>query len=212
VRGAGVGGEFPDEFTAAGVPLNERGARLDETLSVLPDLLSGRPVDHIGATLQLRVAALEPTISTLPRVFIGGRGDAALRRAARFGDVWLPMWLGPEELAERAARLSELAAAQQRARPGLALLVGVHVDDDLERAREEAATYLNGQYRLPLRVVEHWSALGSIEHVLEQLHSYVASGVEEFVLMPLARDPLRQYERLAEISARLRAQAPGADR
>src|SRR5689334_5709182 len=33
--GVGVGGEFPAEFTAAGVPVSERGARLNESLDVL---------------------------------------------------------------------------------------------------------------------------------------------------------------------------------
>jgi alkanesulfonate monooxygenase SsuD/methylene tetrahydromethanopterin reductase-like flavin-dependent oxidoreductase (luciferase family) len=209
VLGAGVGGEFPDEFAAAGVPISERGARLDETLAVLPDLLTGRPVDHDGATLKLRIPALEPAMATLPRIFIGGRGEPALARAARFGDVWLPMWLTPDKVAERALRLAELAAERGRPRPGLALLVGVHVDDDLERARREAAAHVNGHYGLQLEVVERWSALGSIERVLAHLEAQLAAGVEEFVLMPLARDPLRQYERLAEVSSRLRVLAPG---
>ena len=41
--GVGVGGEFPEEFEAVGVPVAERGARLNEALQVLPDLLSGTP-------------------------------------------------------------------------------------------------------------------------------------------------------------------------
>lgn len=208
VLGAGVGGEFPDEFAAAGVPVSERGARLDETLTVLPDLLTGRPVDHDGAKLKLNIPALEPAMAAPPPIFIGGRGDAAIARAARFGDAWMPMWLTPEALAERAERLVELAAEHGRPRPGLALLIGVHVDDDLQLARSEAAAHVDGHYRLPLEVVERWSALGSAERVLAQLEAHLAAGVQEFVLMPLARDPLRQYERLAEITSGLRVPAP----
>ena len=74
----------------------------------------------------------------------------------------------------------------------------MHVDDDLETARREAAGHLSGQYRLPLEAVERWTALGSIERVLAYLHEHVAAGVQELVLMPLGSDPLRQYERLAE--------------
>ncbi len=209
VLGVGVGGEFPEEFEAAGVPLRERGARLDETLSVLPDLLTGRPVDHDGATLALRIPPLEPAMAAPPRILVGGRGEAALRRAARFGDAWLPMWLTPERLAQRAGRLAELAAEQGRPTPELALLVGVHVDDDLGRARREAAAHIHGQYRLPLEVVERWSALGSIERVLAYLEAHVAAGVDELVLMPLGREPLRQYERLAEVGLRVRGLHPG---
>jgi alkanesulfonate monooxygenase SsuD/methylene tetrahydromethanopterin reductase-like flavin-dependent oxidoreductase (luciferase family) len=207
--GVGVGGEFPEEFDGAGVALGERGARVDETLAVLPDLLMGRPVDRDGPIMRLRIPALQPAMDAPPRVLIGGRGEAALRRAARFGDAWLPMWLSPEEIARRATRLQELAAEHGRPTPSLALLIGVHVDEDLERARGEAAGHLYGQYRLPLEVVERWTALGSIQRVVELLHDHVEAGVGELVLMPLARDPLRQYERMAEIGDRLRAVTPG---
>ncbi len=201
--GVGVGGEFPAEFAAAGVPITERGARLDDALAVLGDLLAGKAVQYQGRAQSFEVAPLEPAVSSPPRLFVGGRGDHALRRAARFADAWLPMWLTPGALADRAGRLAELAAAQGRPRPTLALLIGVHVDDNLERAREEAAAYAQGQYGLPLDVVERWTPVGSIEQVVEHLEGHLAAGVEEFVLMPLARDPLRQYERLAEVRARL---------
>src|SRR5205823_8405159 len=48
IFGVGVGGEFPQEFAACGVPLNERGARLSEAIPLLRALLSGEPVDHRG--------------------------------------------------------------------------------------------------------------------------------------------------------------------
>jgi alkanesulfonate monooxygenase SsuD/methylene tetrahydromethanopterin reductase-like flavin-dependent oxidoreductase (luciferase family) len=206
--GVGVGGEFPAEFIAAGVPPRERGARVDETLQVLPDMLTGKPVTHDGKALKLDVPALEPALAQPPPIYVGGRGEPALRRAARFGDAWLPMWLTPVTLAQRAELLAELAAEHGRPRPRLALLVGVHIDDDARVARRQAAGHLKGQYGLPLEAVERWSALGSIERVLGYLHEHVAAGVREFVLMPLASDQLRQYERLAEIGARLLAEVP----
>ena len=207
--GVGVGGEFPDEFRAAGVPLRERGARVDETLQVLPHLVTGRPVEHDGPKLKLSIPGLEPAMTAPPRVLVGGRGEPALNRAARFGDAWLPMWLTPDELGRRAGRLAELADEHGRPCPELALLIGVHVDDDLAVASREADGHMQGQYRMPLDVVQRWSALGSAEQVAEYLQAYVAVGVRELVLMPLAREPLRQYERLAEVSAHLHELTPG---
>src|SRR5579862_2773448 len=121
------------------------------------------------------------------------------------------MWLTPQRLSERAERLFELADEYGRPHPRLALLVGVHVDDDLSAARAQAAGHLRGQYGLELDAVERWTALGSIERVLGYLQTHVEVGVREFVLMPLATDPLRQYERLAEVAARLRARSSAAD-
>lgn len=46
--GIGVGGELPDEFTAAGVGVRERGRRTDEALDVITCLFSGEPMDFDG--------------------------------------------------------------------------------------------------------------------------------------------------------------------
>jgi alkanesulfonate monooxygenase SsuD/methylene tetrahydromethanopterin reductase-like flavin-dependent oxidoreductase (luciferase family) len=48
VFGVGVGGEFPKEYEACGVPLGERGARLSESLTVLRKLWIGEPASHDG--------------------------------------------------------------------------------------------------------------------------------------------------------------------
>ena len=210
VLGVGVGGEYPEEFEAAGVPVGRRGKRVDETLSVLPDLLLGRRVDYDGETVAVHANPLAPAMPRLPRILIGGRGEVALRRTVRFGDGWLPMWLLPEVLAERGARLRELAAASGRPEPSITLLILVHVDEDLERSRREAAEHLAGQYKLPLHVVERWAALGPREHVAEELRSYLDAGVNEMILMTLGREPLVQYERLAEVCATLKAVPAGA--
>lgn len=204
VLGVGVGGEYPEEFEAAGVPVAQRGQRVDETLSVLPDLLLGRRVDYDGATVAVHADPLAPAMPALPRILIGGRGEVALRRTVRFGDGWLPMWLSPEALSERGARLRELAAQSGRPQPSITLLVLVHVDEDLEQSRREAADHLEGQYKLPLQVVERWAALGPRERVAEHLQSYLDVGVSELILMTLGRSPLVQYERLAEVCAMLK--------
>jgi alkanesulfonate monooxygenase SsuD/methylene tetrahydromethanopterin reductase-like flavin-dependent oxidoreductase (luciferase family) len=187
--GVGVGGEFPQEFAAAGVPLRQRGARLDAGLAALSDLLAGRPHGDIPA--------LEPAVSAPPPVLVGGRSDAALRRAARFGDAWLPMWISPATLARRADRLAELAAAHGRPRPGLALLAGVRVG-----AAAEADAHLRGLYGMGLERVERWTPVGDADAVGEQLAAYREVGVQELILMPLGPDPLEQFERLAEVRDR----------
>jgi alkanesulfonate monooxygenase SsuD/methylene tetrahydromethanopterin reductase-like flavin-dependent oxidoreductase (luciferase family) len=206
--GVGVGGEFPAEFAAAGIDLHQRGARLDESLTVIGDLLCGRPVRFDGATMSLDVPGLEPAMDAPPPIYVGGRGEAALRRAARFGDMWLPMWLTPERIAERSARLAELALQEGRACPGTALLVGVRIGEDAARVRADAEAHIRGQYRMDLDAIERWTLLDSIDGVMERLNAYAEVGVQELALMVLGSEPLRQYELLAEVRAGLGAVSP----
>jgi alkanesulfonate monooxygenase SsuD/methylene tetrahydromethanopterin reductase-like flavin-dependent oxidoreductase (luciferase family) len=193
--GVGIGGEFAQEYEAAEVPLTQRGARLDRALSLLPQFLTPG-TEH----------SLEPS-APMPPVLVGGRSDRAVERAAQFGDAWLPMWVSPETLAQRAERLAELAAAHARPRPGLSLLVLAHVDEDAGRAREQADAHLRGQYGMPLDRVERWTAFGPAAAVAEFLEPYTRIGVSEILLLPLGSRPLEQIERLAEVSGAIGSRA-----
>lgn len=189
--GVGVGGEFPQEYEAAEVPHNQRGARLDRALELLPSFLApGTP--H----------TLEP-LAPLPPILVGGRSDLAVDRAARFGDAWLPMWVSPETLAQRGERLAELASTYARHTPRLSLLMLAHVDEDPARARAEADAHLQGQYGMALERVERWTAIGGADQVAEFLDRYVQIGVSEILLMPLGSRPLEQIERLADAVSRI---------
>jgi len=200
--GVGVGGEFPVEFEAAGVPVRQRGARLDDALHVIRELLTGQPVSYEGRTITVNAPSLQPAMAAPPPIYVGGRGEAALHRAARHGDMWLPMWLTPDRVAERTQMLAELAEREGRPAPGTALLIGVHIDDDRARARAEAELHIRGQYRMGLEKIERWTLLDSVDGAVEQLEAYSQAGVEEFLFMTLGREPMTQYERLAEVRQR----------
>lgn len=113
----GVGaGWNPVEFAALGVPLRERGARMDEHLTVLKALWSGDPVDFDGrfTTLRQAVISTAPRTPGGPPVWVGGQSDAALRRALRFADGWHGSVRDPAGLAEVRGRLAVLAEGLDR--------------------------------------------------------------------------------------------------
>jgi len=203
--GVGVGGEFPEEFVAAGADRQTRGRRLDEMLEVLPDLLEGRAVDHFGSQVRVSLPGLRPALASMPALSVGGRGDPALLRAARYGDQWMAMWYEPEALRTRAETLAEMAASLGRPAPSVAMLVIVNLADDPAMARQEVAAYLMGQYRLPLEVVDRWTLYGPPEQAAKLLVDYREAGVSELVLLPAAADVLAQYERFAELRSLVEA-------
>jgi alkanesulfonate monooxygenase SsuD/methylene tetrahydromethanopterin reductase-like flavin-dependent oxidoreductase (luciferase family) len=89
ILGVGTGWN-PDEFEAVGVPVRERGARIDDHLEAAKALWTRRPADFAGPFTTLRAAQLgvPPITPGGPPVWVGGHSDAALRRALRFGDGW----------------------------------------------------------------------------------------------------------------------------
>jgi alkanesulfonate monooxygenase SsuD/methylene tetrahydromethanopterin reductase-like flavin-dependent oxidoreductase (luciferase family) len=186
--GVGIGGEFPQEYEAAGFSTKQRGALLDTALQRLPNVMNGVPDGEIGL--------IEPVVG-MPPLLVGGRSDAAVRRAARFGDRWLPMWVSPETLALRAQSLAQQAAEFGRATPKLSALILFNVDEDREHGRRQSDAHLRGQYGMTLERVEKWTALGDAGAVAELIAAYETVGVDEFVFMPLGTEPLTQYERLA---------------
>jgi len=85
----GVGaGWLESEFDAVGVPYRQRGRRTDEAIAMLKSLCGADG----GGFLP------KPVQRPHPPLWIGGRSEAALRRAARAGDAWHPSHLTVDEL------------------------------------------------------------------------------------------------------------------
>lgn len=102
VLGLGAG-YAPEEFAAFGVPIKERGSRMDEAVPLIQRLWSEEKVTHEGRHYRVTNATVAPRPVQRPRppMWIAGWVEPAIRRAARLGDAWLG---GPS------ARLDELAA------------------------------------------------------------------------------------------------------
>ena len=207
--GVGLGGEYEPEFRAAGVDPRTRARRLDEALELLPRLMAGEAVRHAGA-YEVDCPGLAPAPGALPPVLVGGRSEAALRRAARFGDAWLPMWMEPEQVASGRARLAELAAEHGRPAPGVALVAFVNAGEQRLRARAEAADLIRRQYGMPFERVERWALLGSVEEIAERLAAYREAGVDGFCLSPAHPHPLTQVEPVAALRAQLEGMGKAA--
>jgi probable F420-dependent oxidoreductase len=203
IFGVGVGGENPAEWAAAGVPVAERGRRLDESLEIVGALLRGEPVEHPGPLLPVRSPVLEPVPVTPPPLVVGGRSDAGLRRAARLADGWLGVWMSAKRLAETRGQLHEYCAQYGRAPCTVLQMVFVHVTDDLAAGEAEAFAFASGQYGPAADKLGRWTLVGDEARVAAGLAELRDAGAEGFVIMPAARDILEQYHRLAKVRALL---------
>lgn len=185
--GVGVGGEFPKEFDAVGVPVTERGARTNEALEVIDRLLTERDVTFDGRFTTLDGVTLSPPPVQQPRppIWVSGRQDAAIRRAARHGDGWMPYLYTPEKLAESMDKVATFAAAADR--PPEAIEGGIYlftcVNEDRETALELANEQLSRQYNQDFaELVGKYALAGSPDDCRERLNQYIAAGAHTIIL------------------------------
>jgi probable F420-dependent oxidoreductase len=114
--GLGVGW-MREEFDAVGQDFTTRGRRMDEMLQVLDTVFTQSRPRFDGDFYRLPEMGFEPKPAQQPRppFLIGGSSEAALRRAARYGDGWYGGQEPPEQAAAVVARLRQLREEYGRA-------------------------------------------------------------------------------------------------
>lgn len=81
-----------EEFASIGVPFKERVPRFVEGVEVIRKLWRGDTVEHKGRfhTLSGVQASIGPQQKGGPPIWMAGDVEAAIKRAARLGDAWMP--------------------------------------------------------------------------------------------------------------------------
>ena len=223
--GVGVGGEFPDEFDALGVPVRERGARTDEGMQVLRALWAGAPVTHHGRFFDLDDVTLRPVAppgspaspgrTGGPPLLVSGRKAPAMRRAARLGDGWMPYLMSPDAYARSVRTISSDAEANGRDLTGFEWMLFTYcsIRRDGDRARDDVAQFLGRAYGdKPAAMLERIAPAGTADEVVDRFQAYVDAGVRHFVVSPAAPADTLEVVRLAAEEVLPRLSLPvGAD-
>jgi alkanesulfonate monooxygenase SsuD/methylene tetrahydromethanopterin reductase-like flavin-dependent oxidoreductase (luciferase family) len=199
--GVGIGGEDPHEIEICGVDPKTRGRRMDESLQILRGLSDGTPVTFDGEFFSLHDALILPAPSPPVPLIIGGRSDAAVRRAAKFGDGWLGIWVSArryggvrEQIAREAVDTGRDANAFEHA-----LNVWCGFASSREEARKPLATQMQDFYQMPFEPFERYSPYGTPEQVAEFLSPYIEAGCSRFNVIPCADDVDRAIAAVGEV-------------
>jgi probable F420-dependent oxidoreductase len=89
---AGLGlGWNADEFAAAGVPMERRGARAEDFIACLRAIWTQDPVEHHGEFYDVPRGYVDPKPVQQPHppILLGGSAEPALKRAGRLADGWI---------------------------------------------------------------------------------------------------------------------------
>lgn len=186
--GVGVGGEFPVEFEAAGLRVNQRGRRTDECLEVMRKLWTGEKVTFSGRHFQLTDAMINPLPVQKPNppVWVSGRRDAAMARAAKFGDGWMPYFYDAPRYRDSVGKIKGFAAEAGRDISGFqwAHFPYIAIYPTEQQAAEVAAEQLGGRYLYGgefLDIVRKYCLLGTVENCIEQLQEYIDAGARHII-------------------------------
>jgi len=107
----GVGsGHLKPEFAVLGADYAHRGRVSDEFIEAIAAAWTNEVARFEGETLAFRDVMVSPRVVQRPRppIWVGGNSRAALRRAARHGDGWIPWQTTPEQCASGAAEARRL--------------------------------------------------------------------------------------------------------
>ncbi|MFB6361699.1 MAG: LLM class flavin-dependent oxidoreductase [Halobacteriales archaeon] len=169
-------------FDAFGIPMAERGARLDEALSLLEALWNEEPVSFDGRFYAVDSTSVNPKPD--PRICIGGSAEPAVRRAGRRGDAWVvnadvPL-AGIEE---------RLPWVRDAANGDIDLVVrrDALVLEDGAAAEAAAEARLADGYR-GWDPAADWLLVGDATAVAEEFAELRNAGVDEVVVRPMADD------------------------
>ena len=198
--GISIGGR-PAEYLGLGLKQSERVAHLRESITVLNLLLSGEPVTYSGKYYKLDEATVKPGVARPGGVplYMGGRVDAVLQRAAEMTNGWIGGPFSPpddyrmtldtvHEYARRVGRdIRDLEAGK---------LEYVSVDDDKQCALEKLKPFISDYYGQRIDITEH-GVFGPAEEVIERLRSYSEAGVTMFMLGVPTLD-IAHIERIAK--------------
>ena len=188
ILGVGVGGGEDDvlEFAHVGSSFTDRGKKTNEYIRAIKELWASSNPEFQGSYVRFAdvVASPKPAQQGGPPIWIGGRSDAALTRAATLGDGWHPNYMSVEELEPRILKLKSMNILSNRFT--ISVRERVRIVSPGESPPKDAPS----------------SIVGSQSRVAETVSSFSKIGVDHFVCVPLAKgreDLEEQVRRFGEI-------------
>jgi alkanesulfonate monooxygenase SsuD/methylene tetrahydromethanopterin reductase-like flavin-dependent oxidoreductase (luciferase family) len=186
VQNIGPHSAISDRETALFDLPGPRGKVMDEALQALDALWTQDSASFHGEYLSFDGIDLRPLPAQRPRppIYVGGRAEGAIRRAARYADGWFPSQASTEVLAEGLAMARVLAAEADRPEPRAGLNIFLSVDGDGDAARAVVADGLGHRFKTAEGLAGATMA-GDPDDIVGRIRAYEAVGCTLFDLKVL---------------------------
>ncbi|MCH8801204.1 MAG: TIGR03619 family F420-dependent LLM class oxidoreductase [Chloroflexi bacterium] len=188
--GIGISGQRGTkiEFDAVGVSVRTRGRRTDEMLQVMKRLWTEEKVGHHGEFFDFDDVTLSPPPVQKPHppIWVAGRSDAAMRRAAALGDGWYPYLFTVRRLKASNEMISQYAAEAGRDMSDFhwGLNQPTSIGADKDTAFAVAVANVGERYVTPERSAEDIAQAlcvsGTPQDCIKAIEDRVEAGVRDF--------------------------------
>ena len=144
-------------------------------------------VSHYGRHFQFEEILMEPSPCQLggPPIWLGGRSDAALRRAAQMADGWMSYVVTPDMYREALDKIEVEYDQSGRVIEQFASahLLFTRLDKNYEMALDTAVESLSVRYSMDFRrAAERYCALGTADQIAQKLGEFYEAGVRYVIL------------------------------
>jgi len=217
--GIGISGQRGTkiEFDAVGVDVHTRGKRTDEMLQVMNRLWTEEHVSHHGEFFDFDDVTLLPfpAQKPYPPIWVSGRSDAAMRRAAVMGDGWYPYLFTVRRIKASNEMVRQFAAEAGRDLTGFhwGLNQPTAISSNAAQAREFAVTNVGQRYVTPERtaadIAQALCIAGSPEDCIKAVEDRIDAGVEHINLGFLASEPDSFFHQMKMFASEVMPQFQG---
>ena len=137
-----------------------------------------------------------PAPGTVP-VWIGGSSEAALRRSARLGDGWIPLFVSPADYAAALERLDKESELRGRDPLEVSRAIVVFVAMGGAEVRDEGLEWMASLYDIGKGAFERHLVFGDARRVARALARYYEAGAEHVAVFLASDEPAAPFEDLA---------------
>ena len=204
--GIGVSGQRGTrvEFDALGIPVQTRGRRTDEMLEVMKRLWTEEHVSHQGRFFNFEDVTLlpKPQQQPYPPIWVAGRSDAAMQRAALHGDGWYPYLFTVRRLKATNDTVRQMATDAGRDLTGFhwGLNQPTAIAEDRAEALATAVAHVGHRYVTPERSAEDIAQAlcitGTAEDCIKAIEDRIDAGVRDFMFGFLSADAAGMYRQM----------------
>lgn len=180
--GVGVGWR-KGEFDTLGIDWSNRGRLADEELQILKMAWEKDIFSFKGKFFTAENLDLNSKLDKKPEILVGGNSNAAMKRAALYGDGWIPTDFTVEEYRNSLKMMYRIL--QSHGRQNDSFKIASHLL--LCLAKDINSAYNLGskvarEFGVQVDDMKEWSLFGSPEVVSERIASYNSAGVNYHVL------------------------------